>query len=155
MLKDSPHHLQNLRFYLLWIVACFINHHIKTFNNFSKSFIVTLISFTSGRVTKENAFICSRFKLAKLFISPFDVTFASKNFEVFYSRSLTIPKLMRSLSAVHSNICFVENNNCNKYSFTLEGCGSSRLIKHSTSHLLNRSVHPFHHSILLKSPSYR
>eukprot|EP00253_Pinus_taeda_P001692 PITA_01692 len=75
-----------------------------------RSMIGSLLYLT-GRVTKENAFICSRFKLAKLFNSPFDVTFSSKNFEVFYSRSLTIPKFMRSLSAIYSDVCFVENNN--------------------------------------------
>ena len=108
-----------------------------------------------GRVTKENAFIYSRFKIAKMFISIFDIAFASKNFEIFYQRSLTIPELMRGLSVVHPDICFVENNNCSKCSFTLESCGSSRLIKHSTSHLLNRSVHPFNYSILLRSPGCR
>ena len=62
---------------------------------------------------------------------------------------------MRSLSAVHPDICLVDNNNCSKCGFTPESCGSSRLIKHCTSHLLNRSVHPFHYSILLRSPSCR
>ena len=123
--------------------------------NSSKSFIVTLICFVVGRITKENAFICFRFKFAKLFIIILNIAFASKTFEMFYWRSLTILELMRSLSVVHLDICFLENKNRSKCSFTPEGCGSSRLIKHSTSHLLNCSVHPFHHSIFLRSPSCR
>jgi len=136
-------------------VSFFINHYINAVNNSSKSFIVTLICFVVGRITKGNSFICSGFMFAKLFIIIFNIAFASKNFEMLYQRSLTIPEFMRSLSDVHSDIFFVENNNRIKCSFTLEGCGSSRLIKNSTSHLLNSSVHPFHHSILLRSPSCR
>ena len=64
-------------------VSFFINHYTNAVNNSSKSFIVTLICFVVGRVTKENAFICSRFKLANIFISPFDVAFASKNLKYF------------------------------------------------------------------------
>ena len=35
-----------------------------------------------GRITKENAFICSRFKLAKIFIIIFNIAFSSKIFEM-------------------------------------------------------------------------
>ena len=139
-------------FYVFWIFACFVNCNINTFNNFPKSFIITLISFTSGRVTKENAFICYGFKLAKFFINPFDVTFASKNFEVFYSRSLNILKFMWSLIVVYSNIFLVENSDGDKCNFTQKSCRSSRFIYHSTSHFLNSFVHPLYHSILLRSP---
>ena len=127
-------------------------HEITRADHFPKSFIITLISFTSGRVSKEKTFIYFGFKLAKFFISPFDVTFSSKNFEVFYSRSLTIPKFKWSLSVVYPNVFFVMNSDGSKCSFTLEGCKSSRFIYHGTSHLLNSFVHPFYHSILLRSP---
>ena len=94
-------------FYLFWIFTCFINYHINDFNNFPLYFIIKLICFTLRRVAKNNTFIHSRFKLTEFFISPFDVTFAFKNFELFYSRGLAIPKFMWSLSVVYPNIFLV------------------------------------------------
>jgi len=40
-------------------------HEITRADHFPKSFIITLISFTSGRVSKEKTFIYFGFKLAK------------------------------------------------------------------------------------------
>src|SRR3984957_1040695 len=93
--------------YLSRDVSLLINHYINSFNNSAKSFIVALVCFAMWRVTKKNAFICSRFKFAKLLINILNIAFAPKYFEVLYRRSLTIPELMRSLSAVHPDICFV------------------------------------------------
>ena len=110
--------------YLSRNVSFLINHYINAFNNSAKSFIVALVCFAMWRVTKKNAFICSRFKFAKLLISILDIAFGPKYFEVLYRRSPTILELMRSLSAVHPDICFVENNNRSMCSFTPESCGS-------------------------------
>lgn len=115
-------------FHLFWIFACFINYNINPFNNFPKSFMITFVSFTSRRITKKNTFVCSNFKLAKFFISPFDKTFTSKNSKLFYIRRLAIPKLIWSLISIYSNILFVENSHSRKCSFTREGCRSSKFI---------------------------
>src|ERR1700735_1930736 len=104
--------------YLSRDVSLLINHYINAFNNSAQTFIVALVCFSMWRVTKKNAFICSRFKFAKLLISILNIEFASKDFEVLYRRILTIPELMRSLSVVHPDICFVENNNCSMSIFT-------------------------------------
>ena len=109
--------------YLPRNVSFFINHYINAVNNSSKSFIVALICFAVWRITKKNAFICSRFKLAKVFIYLSDVVFASKIFDVFNCGNLTIPKFMRSLSAIYPDVCLVENSNCNKCGFTQKVAG--------------------------------
>ena len=88
--------------YLSRNASFFINHYINAVNYYSKSFIVTLICFAVRRITKENAFIFSKFKFSKMFISIFNIAFASKIFEMLFLRSLTIPELMRILSVVYS-----------------------------------------------------
>src|SRR5271168_2146611 len=73
--------------YLPRDVSFFINHYINAVSNSSKSFIITLICIVVGGITKKNAFICSGFKFAKLFISIFNIAFAPKYFEMLYRRS--------------------------------------------------------------------
>ena len=115
-------------FHLFQIYACFINYNINAFKKISESFIITFVSLTFGWITKKNSFVCFGFELTKLFISPFNKTFYSKNSKVFYSRRLTIQKFIWSLISIYSNIRFVENNYGNKCYFTPEGCRSSRFI---------------------------
>ena len=83
-LESSLPPLRYFHNYLPRNVSFFINHYINAVNNSSKSFFVTLICFDVGRITKENAFICSRFKLSKLFIIILNIAFSSKNFEMLY-----------------------------------------------------------------------
>ena len=103
--------------------GCFINHNINAFNNLLKSIIVVFISFSSRGVSKEISLINSSFKLSNFIIIILYVTFASKDFEVFYSRRLTIPKFMRSLSVVYPDVFFVENSNGSKCNFTQKVAG--------------------------------
>ena len=80
MLMDSPHHHRSLQILLVGSVFLFIHHYINVVDNFSKPFIVTFVCFAVSRITKENAFICFRFKLSKIFIIIFNIAFASKKF---------------------------------------------------------------------------
>jgi len=134
--------------------GCFINHNIYEFNNLLNPFIVKFISFSSRRLSKEDSFINSRFKISKLVIIFLYETFSSKNSKVFDNCRLTESEFIWSFIIVYSNMIFFNCVHSCICFFFPEGVRHSWLIKDGRCHLLNCHVHSFFNSILLRSFSY-
>jgi len=130
MWEHTPHLLHCHNLLILFVLDICMLHQLQHqyFQQFSQVFYYNIYILYFGKSNQEEYLHLLWAQTYQVFISPFDVTFASKNFKVFYSRSLTIPKFMWSLSAIYPNICLVENSYNGECSFTLEGCRSSRFI---------------------------